>query len=105
MTFFQPKTSGLKRYCLRWLTVMTQRVRLMRTDTFYQEKYSRLYIADNENWVAPVALDDRRLAIFDVSPCEKENHEYFARLDAAIDGDEGAAFFNFLMTLDLSKVI
>lgn len=62
-----------------------------------------LIMASNNDWVAPVGLDDRRFVILDVSEAYKDDRAYFAALAASIEAGGDAAFLYHLMHLDISS--
>jgi hypothetical protein len=62
-----------------------------------------LIMASNNDWVAPVGLDDRRFLILDVSEHRKGDREYFKRLSEHIDTGGKEAFIDFLMKYDISN--
>ena len=61
-----------------------------------------LIMASNNDWVAPVGLDDRRFVILDVSEARKDDTAYFAALAASIEAGGDAAFLHHLLNLDIS---
>ncbi len=78
---------------------------------FFEKKYlpkfqvrncCHLLMLTNNDWVAPVGLDDRRYLYLDVSEKMKGNHDYFNKLVEQIEGDGAAAFIHFLLNRDIS---
>ena len=61
-----------------------------------------LMILSNNNWVAPVGMDDRRYFYLDVSEEKKKDQEYFARLHGLIENGGRAAFVHYLLNLDIT---
>lgn len=61
-----------------------------------------LMMASNNDWVAPVGLDDRRFVILDVSNERQGDFAYFRRLRDQIANGGTAAFVHYLLTLDIS---
>jgi hypothetical protein len=61
-----------------------------------------LMMASNNDWVAPVGLDDRRFVILDVSNERQGDFAYFRRLRDQIKNGGTAAFVHYLLTLDIS---
>jgi hypothetical protein len=61
-------------------------------------------ISSNHDWVVPVSEDERRFFQLDVSAVRAGDRDYFARLNTAIEGDEAAAFLQYLLDIDLSNV-
>lgn len=61
-----------------------------------------LIMASNNDWVAPVGLDDRRFVILDVNEARKGDSAYFQRLSDHIDNGGAEAFIDHLLKLDIS---
>jgi hypothetical protein len=61
----------------------------------------KVVMASNEDWVAAVARDDRRFAVFDVAPDKKDNKAYFKPLYDQIDSGGLAAMLFALQRRDL----
>lgn len=59
-----------------------------------------LIMASNNDWVAPVGLDDRRFVILDVSEDRQGDFAYFAELADCIENGGAEAFIHHLLTLD-----
>lgn len=60
-------------------------------------------MATNEDWIVPIAKDDRRYAVFDAADTYVKNVQYFDNLYACIETEGGAsAFMNALLSIDLS---
>ena len=51
----------------------------------------------------PATADERRYFVLDVADCKRGDRDYFTKLYQAIGGDELAAFFDYLLRLDLSE--
>jgi hypothetical protein len=66
---------------------------------------NRLHImmASNEDWVIPASADERRFAMFDVSPARRQDHAYFDALTAQINGDGLAGMLHDLLSMDLGR--
>lgn len=64
---------------------------------------AHLIMASNNDWVAPVGLDDRRFVILDVSESRKGDAAYFHRLAEHIENGGEAAFLHHLLHLDISQ--
>ena len=62
-----------------------------------------LIMASNNDWVAPVGLDDRRFVILDVAEHRRDDHEYFGALAAHIENGGAEAFVHYLLNLDLGE--
>lgn len=64
---------------------------------------NRLHVvmASNEDWVVPAGPDERRFVVTDVSPARKEDHAWFERLDAELEGGGLAAWLHDMLSMDL----
>jgi hypothetical protein len=71
-------------------------------DPFQVPNRLKIVIASNADWVVPATADERRYFVLDVSDRRQGDREYFAELNAAIEGDELAALLHDLLGLDLS---
>ena len=60
-----------------------------------------LIMASNNDWVAPVGMDDRRFVILDVNEARKGDIAYFEELVAQSTA-AGEAFLDYLLNLDIS---
>lgn len=60
-----------------------------------------LCMASNEDWCVPAGLDERRFAVFDVSPARMQDQEYFAAIHAELQGGGYAAMLHDLLNADL----
>lgn len=61
-----------------------------------------LIMASNESWVVPIALDDRRFFVLDVSDERTRDGAYFARIYKQMDNGGMEALLHMLLTYDLS---
>lgn len=59
-------------------------------------------MASNEKWVAPVAEDDRRYVVFDVSDDRKGDSAYFGRIRAELDAGGREAFLHDMLAMALA---
>jgi hypothetical protein len=71
-------------------------------DSFQMPNRLKILMASNNDWVVPASADERRYFVLDVSDCRKGDKAYFSRLVAAIEGDELAAFLDYLLKLDFA---
>ena len=71
-------------------------------DPFTMPNQMKILMATNHDWAVPAGPDARRYFVLDVAGGRIGDFEYFSRLNAAIDGDELAAFLHDLLNLDLS---
>jgi hypothetical protein len=69
---------------------------------YYVRNMALRLFASNEAAPIPIDLNDRRLFALAVSNAHAEDHAYFAKLRAAIDGDEIEAFVADAQAADLS---
>ena len=72
-------------------------------DIFRVRNYKRLIMASNEQWAAPVGLDDRRYLVIDVLDTHKEDHGYFKVIDEQMRHGGYEALAYLLMSRDLSN--
>jgi hypothetical protein len=61
-----------------------------------------MIMASNATWVVPASIDDRRFAVFDVSPQYMGSKEYFAPLYAEMKQGGVAAMMYDLLAMDLA---
>ena len=62
----------------------------------------KILMCSNNDWVVPASADERRYFVLDVPDTRKGDRAYFTALAAAIEGDELAAFLDYLLNLELS---
>lgn len=60
-------------------------------------------MASNNDWAAPIGLDDRRFVVLDVSEKYQGNHAYFTALKREIDQGGQSAFIHTLLNWDVSQ--
>lgn len=70
-------------------------------DAFSGPNLLTIMMASNESWVAPVAEDDRRYVVFDVSDARKEDYAYFDALGEELDNGGREAFLHDMLAMDL----
>lgn len=58
-------------------------------------------ISSNSQWVVPAGAHERRYAVFDVSPAQRQRKDYFRPLYAQIEGGGLAAMLHDLLAMDL----
>jgi hypothetical protein len=73
-------------------------------DSYSSNNYTRLLFTSNEEWVVPASLDERRFAVFDVSPCQMQNAKYFGDLRRWYDRGGAEHLLHFFKSFDLSSV-
>ena len=71
-------------------------------DSFQMPNRLKILMASNNDWVVPASADERRYFVLDVPDTRKGDKAYFTELAAAIEGDELAAFLDYLLKLDLA---
>lgn len=69
---------------------------------FQVRNYSHIIIAGNHDWVAPVAIHDRRYFYLDLSDERRGDFEYFGKLAEQIENSGQETFLHFLMARDIS---
>lgn len=73
-------------------------------DAVQLPNYIHLLMTSNEDWVIPAGKDERRFAVFDVSPHCAGNHDYFRQMEAELDSGGREALLYDLLRLDLSEM-
>lgn len=63
----------------------------------------RLFISSNERWVIPATEDEGRFFVMNVSEKRRNDHAYFAKLRAEMEGDGPACLLAYLQQYDISK--
>lgn len=66
--------------------------------------YVRLLVCGNQNWLVPAGFGERRFATLDVGEDRKEDHAYFAAIDAEMDNGGREALLHHLLNFDLTTV-
>jgi phage/plasmid-associated DNA primase len=61
-----------------------------------------LIMASNNDWAAPIDMDDRRFVVLDLDESRKKDLEYFKTLRAEIKHGGREAFVHELLTLDIA---
>lgn len=72
-------------------------------DLASKQSFLRILITTNAEWVVPASADERRYAVFEVSPDRLGDTEYFTDLRSEMDGGGPAALLHHLQTVDLSE--
>lgn len=74
-------------------------------DVISVANHIRVVMASNHDWIAPVGLDDRRLATFDVADKWAQNTSYFAKINKAmLNGPGLSSLMRYFLDFDLSTV-
>ncbi|NDW45276.1 bifunctional DNA primase/polymerase [Ruegeria sp. PrR005] len=69
-------------------------------DTVQIDSFCRLLFTTNESWAVPATADERRYAVFEVSPCHRNDRQYF---DALYDQIMNGGLNGFLAFLESWK--
>lgn len=87
------------------ITEPTRRVEFKGKDVQALPNYTRVMMASNQHWVAPVDMDDRRFFITDVSKRKAKDRDYFHKLYHQMENEGGyEALLYDLLHRDISKV-
>ena len=70
-------------------------------DIVQVRNFKRLIVTTNEAWAVPMAADDRRFFVLDVSDNRKEDHAYFKELVAELQNGGFEALMHDLVSEDL----
>jgi hypothetical protein len=70
-------------------------------DAEFCRNYLHIVMASNSEWCVPVAMDDRRFFILDVSPQHKEDREYFREISEQLKNGGYDALLHHLLTYDI----
>ena len=62
---------------------------------------SHLIIATNNDWYAPIDMDDRRYVVLDLSESKQGDTSYFTKLKHEIDNGGSAVFIRYLLEYDI----
>ena len=84
------------------ITAPTMPIEKKGIDPIEMPSFVRLLMTTNEDWAVPASADERRYAVFDVSPRHMQDPAYFGPLYAEIEGDGPAAFLAYLLDYDLT---
>lgn len=86
------------------ITSPTRMVEYKGKDVVILPNYTRLMMASNKAWVAPLEMDDRRFFILDVADKKVKDHEYFDALFKQMTKAKGSeALLYDLLHRDISK--
>jgi len=66
--------------------------------------YIHLIMASNNEWVVPVAMDDRRFCMLDVSEEHRKDAKYFKAIDEQLNNGGYEALLHYLMNYDVTQV-
>ena len=71
-------------------------------DIIRVHNYKRLIIASNEDWAAPMGMDDRRFVSLDISDAHKEDQEYFGAIAHELQNGGKESLMSELLLTDLT---
>jgi Family of unknown function (DUF5906) len=72
-------------------------------DIFLVPNYLHVVLSSNNEWVVPASFDARRWFVLDVSDAQKQNTDYFGKIDDQMFAGGQEALLHLLMTRDISK--
>jgi hypothetical protein len=79
------------------LTEPTMTIEPKGINPFSMPNCVKLFMASNEKWVAPVGVNDRRFAVFQVSEERRQDRKYFGKIQRQLnDGGLAAMLYDFL---------
>jgi Family of unknown function (DUF5906) len=65
----------------------------------------RFLVTGNPSWIVPAALRERRFAVLEIGEDHRQDHRYFAAIDAEMNaGGREALLCHFLKNVDLTRV-
>ena len=74
-------------------------------EAFWINNYVRLLVTGNQDWQVPAGFEERRFAVLDVGDAHKQDHAYFAAIDAEMAaGGREALLHHLLFEVDCTKV-
>jgi hypothetical protein len=73
-------------------------------EAFTVRNFVRLLISGNENWVVPVGMEGRRMAVFEMSKARMQDTEYFAAIDAEMENGGAEALLHHLLAMYISGI-
>lgn len=86
------------------VTSSTQMIEAKGVDPVRVDNYLRLIMTSNEDWVVPAGKEERRFAVFTIGDLARDNHAYFAEMQAELDAGGYEALLADLLAFDLSSV-
>ena len=72
-------------------------------DIFLVPNYLHVVLSSNNEWVVPASFDARRWFVLDVSDAQKQNTDYFGKIDDQMLAGGQEALLHLLMTRDIGK--
>ncbi len=73
-------------------------------DSIVFQNYIHLFLATNDDWVAPVEKNDRRYIVLDVSDAHRNDHVYFSTIQDSLEEGGYSGLLYYLQNFDLSKI-
>src|SRR4030095_978422 len=89
-------------------TLITQPTRIIEgkgVDAVTVQNYTKLMIASNKDWTAPVYFDDRRFFVLNVNDSRRDDWPYWSALRKERDNEGPAALLHMLLHRDLSGFV
>jgi hypothetical protein len=87
------------------ITSNRRNVEMKGVDIIQLANHTHLLLASNEDWIAPIAKDDRRFCILDVGDKQANNREYFGKIINQMKNEGGtSALLHHLLNRDLTGV-
>ena len=86
------------------ITSKTQMIEPKGVDAIPVANYLRLLITANATWTVPASLDERRYCVIDIAETRRQDHAFFARIDAEMDAGGREALLWDLLHVDLDQV-
>jgi hypothetical protein len=83
------------------ITEPTMRIEPKGIDARSAPNFTYVMMASNNDWVVPAGHTSRRFAVNEVSDVHRQDHNYFAALQAEWDAGGREAFMHHLLNLDL----
>lgn len=99
-----PEGHQITSYLKNIITGDTIDVEFKGKDSIIQKNYMRIFLATNDDWVAPVEKNDRRYIVLDVSDKHRNDHAYFAAIQDSLENGGYSGLLYCLLHFDLSKI-
>jgi len=87
------------------VTGKTHPIEFKGKEAFWIDNHVRLFVTGDQDWQVPAGFEERRFAMLDMGDTHKQDHAYFAAIDAEMDaGGREALLYHLLFEVDCSKV-
>lgn len=86
------------------ITSLDHMIEVKGIEPILMRNFIHLILTSNEAWTVPAGPDERRYAVFDVSPRCQGNHPYFAEMSEQLDNGGLSHLLANLLEFDLSTV-